>query len=150
MKPTLAAAEQAIAAASASALEGIAANALRLLPQHAEAIMAAKLRRLAALHAAAPGDLDAEAWRMAVLLRAQQGRKLMANSRSERHVEFSIREKGAEQAVRDMLARKPGEGFALMVQRGLADFTAEAIVLRFPETFGPALVEVAQARLAAA
>jgi hypothetical protein len=149
MKPSIAAAEQAIAAASESALEAIVANALRLLPEHAEAIQGAKLRRLGALHAAADGDLEAEVWRAILVLRALQGRKVMPNSQNIRHIEFKVAKLGAAAAIADLASSgKPTPGFAKLVGAGCANMTAEAIVVRFADRFDPKVVARAKARLA--
>ena len=58
---------------------------------------------------------------------------------------------GVSKTIEDLAsATSESDGFKMLIQRGMPELTAEAVVVRHADRFSPAVVEAARSRLAAA
>ena len=144
---TLAAAQAAIAAARPGQLQTIVDNAKRLLPGDIDAIRVAHFRRLAEVHGTADPDFERALWATIEVFRPCSARKVNRASRNIRHIECQIAMHGPVAATAKMVTGPASSGFHFLIERGLAEITAEALVLRFAHLFDPKVVERARARL---
>jgi hypothetical protein len=143
--------------AEAKALKNIAATtdpaALRRIASNArgrsELVERAALRRLATVSAKhEPGTLEHDCWTMVHAveeLRRLNGRKVSRMNRMRPKIESD-----GEVAALEYCALKETDGFAEILEYGMPELTAEAVVLRHRRRFSDAVVQAAQARLKAA
>ncbi len=123
-------------------------NARRL---EADDVYEAAFRRLAEiLPEDAPEPIARDFWRsihaLEERLREERG-KTVRLSRTRRKIDRV----GVEKTLADLaLSSTPSDGFDMLLERGMADLTAEAVVLRHQEQFEEEVVAAAKDRLASA
>ena len=128
-------------------------KALRTLMSNANAkgsaaVYNAAFRRLAELvPGEAPGTLEHDFWQTTLayeqLLTEMNGKTTRAN-----YLRRKVARVGVLQTMEDLaLAKGQSDGFALLVERGLPELTAEAIVLKHSENFSEAAVNASRKRL---
>ncbi|HEY8616296.1 hypothetical protein [Phenylobacterium sp.] len=109
----------------------------------------AAIRRLAAVSARhAPGTVEHACWAMVETIEATRRlnkAKAWRMNRMRRKIE-----KDGELAALEYCALKETVGFAEVLEYGMPEFTAEAIVLRYPAAFSEAARAAARRRLDAA
>ncbi len=124
------------------ALRRIATNARG----KSEIVERAALRRLAAVSARhAPGTVEHDCWAMVHAveeLRRLNGRKVSRMNRMRPKIE-----RDGEIAALEYCALNETEGFAEVMDYGMPELTAEAIVLRHRQRFSPGAIAAARARL---
>lgn len=120
-------------------------NAHRLgVPEVAEA---AFRRLVEILPEDAPGSIEHDFWKTIFafeeLLRDERG-KTVRLSRTRQKIDRV----GVMQTLVDFaLSKKPTEGFSMLIERGLPEFTGEALVLKHSLHFDPTVVTAAESRL---
>ena len=97
-----------------------------------------------------PGTIEHDFWRS--MLAFEQ--VLSEESGKATRLSYA-RQKARKVGVVSMLsdwtaAKKPSPGFERLIERGMADLSGEAVVLRHPDHFEPEVVAAARARLEAA
>ena len=123
-------------------------NAQRL---GARSVEDAALRRLAAiLPDEEPGTIEHDFW-----MTIHTVEELLGQDRGRTGRMTRMRQKIEKVGVRKVLedaatAAKPDDGFQLLIEHGMPELTGEAIVLRHPEGFEPAVIDAARARLSEA
>lgn len=98
----------------------------------------------------APGPLERDFWRsihaLEERLREERGKTVRLSRTRQK-----IARVGVHKTLTDLaLSDTPSEGFGMLLERGMADLTAEAVVLRYPDAFEPQVVTAARTRLDAA
>jgi hypothetical protein len=154
MKPAFDAKQEAAALARIEASEDSAAmrslivNAERL---GADRVRDAAFRKMVALDAKGePGALTNDFWQAIHTLEGALSNERGKATRLSR-TRQKLARAGTARTVADLaLAKQPSEGFAMLVDRGYWDLTAEAVVLKHPDDFEPAVVDAARTRLEAA
>jgi hypothetical protein len=136
------------AATEPAALRRIMDNAERL---GARAVYSAAFRRFADLSAEGePGSIEHDFWRAIHALEAALSTERGKTTRLSR-TRQKLARAGTMQTVADLAsAPKPSDGFAMLIERGMWELTAEALVLRHTDRFSPETVDAARARLTAA
>jgi len=126
-------------------IDALIANAKRL---GAHRVLEAAMRRRAELSAEGePGTIGNDFWRAVHTLEAALGEEKGRSARLTR-TRQKIARVGEAATVADLAsAPKPSAGFAMLVERGMWDLTAEAVVLRHPADFDAGTVAAARARL---
>ena len=108
---------------------------------------AARLRIYALSPAQQPGTLEHEVWQSIYALEDVLSDEAGATRRLSRTRQKIARD-GEHKTVCDLVLGKPSEGFAMLVDRDMTDYTFEAVALRFAERFDPSVLEGAKRRLA--
>lgn len=136
-------------------LRNLMANAHK---QGANEVHRAAFRRLVDLSAedapeAAEGDpegIDHAFWStigaFEELLKESRGRATKLTRHRQKAAKAGVRRALADLAT----AAEPAEGFDTLIERDMRDLTAEAVVIRFSDSFEPEVVAAARARLDAA
>jgi hypothetical protein len=98
----------------------------------------------------APGSADYDFWRSTFVyeeLLAEQSGKKTAVTR----VRQKVKRVGVDKTIEELAtAKSDGDGFGILIKRGMPELTAEAVVVRHADRFSPGVVETAKSRLAAA
>lgn len=160
MKGAAALAALAAAKQEAAALERIEAAtepaALRRIMENADrlgvrAVYDAAFRRFAEVSAeGAPGTVEHDFWRAIHALEAALSSERGKTTRLSR-TRQKLARVGVTRTVDELAtAPEPSDGFAMLVERGMWELSAEALVLRHIGSFPPKTVEAARTRLAAA
>ncbi len=111
---------------------------------------AAFRKRIGLVPAEQPGSVEHDFWQMVqafeYALSAERGKNTrLAGTRKK------VAQVGVTQTLRDWTAgSQEAAGFKMLLERGMPEFTGEAITLRHPEHFEPPVLEAAQQRLTAA
>ncbi len=97
-----------------------------------------------------PGSVDHDFWQM-----VQAFEFALSEERGKTTRLFRMRQKvakdGVVQTLRDWAAgSQETAGFKMLLERGMPEYTGEAVTLRHPDLFEPPVREAAQQRLAAA
>ena len=132
------------------------ADGLRILmgnakDQQSTNVFNAAFRRLMdVLPGEAPGTVDHDFWRSTFvyeeLLSEKNGKKTLAS-----RIRQKVKRLGVSKTIEDLAsAKSESDGFKMLIQRGMPELTAEAVVVRHADRFSPAVVEAARSRLAAA
>lgn len=131
-----------------AALSAMMANAARL---GAPAVRDAAFRRYVLVSAEGePGTVAHDFWSAIHALEKTLSEERGKTTRLSRTRQKLARD-GAVKTVSDLAtAAQPSEGFAMLVDRGMDDLTAEAVALRHAADFAPEVLDAARARLAAA
>ena len=111
---------------------------------------AAFRRLIAILPKEKPGTVEHDFWQM-----VQAFEYTLSEERGKNTRLFRTRQKvakaGVVQTLRDWaVGSQEMAGFKMLLERGMPEFTGEAITLRHPEHFEPPVLEAAQQRLTAA
>lgn len=123
------------------------ANARRM---GAEAVHAAAFERLVStLPGEALDPVSRDFWRMIhafeELLTEERGRTTRLSRTRQK-----VQRVGVIKTLEDFaLTREATDGFRMLMERGLPQLTGEAVILRHPDAFHPAVVDAAAARLRA-
>lgn len=129
-------------------LRQIGENARRLGSRTVED---AAIRRLVAiLPADPPGTIEHDFWQTIHTFEEVLGKERGRTTRLSR-----TRQKVAKVGVLKVLedfatSATPADGFQMLIDRGLAELTGEAVVLRHPDGFAAGVVDAARTRLAGA
>ena len=119
--------------------------------QQSTIVFNAAFRRLMdVLPGEAPGTVDHDFWRSTFvyeeLLSEKNGKKTLAS-----RIRQKVKRLGVSKTIEDLAsAKSESDGFKMLIQRGMPELTAEAVVVRHADRFSPAVVEAARSRLAAA
>ena len=119
--------------------------------QQSTIVFNAAFRRLIdLLPGEAPGSADYDFWRSTFVyeeLLAERSGKKTAVTR----VRQKVRRVGVSQTIEDLATETSDSGgFGTLIERGLPEMTAEAVMVRHADRFAPGAVEAARLRLAAA
>lgn len=128
-------------------LKTLIANARKL--GNDEVRHAAQLKLYALLPSAKPGTVEHEVWQSIYALEgalAEERGKTVLLSRTRQ----KIARDGEIKAVADLVTGKATEGFTMLIDRNMPELSFEAVALRHPERFEPAILEAARKRLSAA
>lgn len=110
---------------------------------------AAVLKLYEMLPSERPGTFEHDVWRS---IHALEGTLTEERAKTTRlgRTRPKIAKAGEVETVKDLvLAPKPSEGFSMLIDRGMADLTFEAVVLRHPDKFEDAVLDAAADRLRA-
>ena len=129
-------------------LESLIKNATRL--GNTTVAEAAFRKRIALVPAERPGSVEHDFWQM-----VQAFEHALSEERGKTTRLSRTRQKAAKvgvvQTLRDWAANsQETSGFRMLLERGMPEFTGEAITLRHREHFAPPVLEAAQQRLTAA
>lgn len=131
--------------ASLEKLRQVARNADR---SGATTVRQAARRRIYALSPTQePGTLENPVWQSIFALEDALTDEAGATARLSR-TRQKIGRDGEYKTVCDLILGKPSPGFAMLVDRGMLEYTYEAVVLRFPEHFELQVLEATKRRLA--
>ena len=114
-----------------------------------EVVHAALLKLYSLLPSAKPGTLEHDVWQsiyaLEGALKAERDKTiLLARTRQK------IGRDGELKTVSDLVTGNESSGFHMLIERGMPQLTFEAVALRHPGRFEPAVLEAARARLRAA
>lgn len=117
----------------------------------ARSVEDAALRRLVAiLPDDEPGTIEHDFWMTIHTLEELVGPERGRTGRLTR-TRQKIEKVGVRKVLEDAaILAKPDDGFQMLIDRGLAELTGEAVVLRHPDGFDAKVVDAARARLAGA
>lgn len=95
----------------------------------------------------APGTVEHDFWRsiyaLEQALREERGKTVLLSRTRQK-----IARVGVMQTLRDLaMSRTPSQGFGMLIDRGMPELTAEAVVLRHRDSFDNKVVDAALARL---
>jgi hypothetical protein len=130
---------------NAGELESLFKNATRL--GNAAVAEAAFRKRISLVPAERPGSVEHDFWQT-----VQAFEHALSEERGKTTRLFRTRQKvakvGVVQTLRDWSPGGPEtDGFRMLLERGMPEFTGEATTLRHPDLFEPAVLEAAQQRL---
>ena len=126
-------------------LRQIAANAR--LKGEAAVALAADLRLYEILPSEKPGTFEHDVWRS---IHALEGTLTAERGKTTRlgRTRQKIARVGELETIKDLiLGAKPSEGFFMLIERKMSELTFEAVALRHPLRFDPAVLSAAAARL---
>ncbi len=129
-------------------LRNIVSNARK---RGAEDLAEAAFRKLVAvLPSEEPGTVEHDFWRTIHAFEHLLGEERGRTTRLSR-TRQKVNRVGVHRTLVDWaLGKRESEGFAMLLERGLAELAGESIVLRHPDKFDPEIVGAATARLEAA
>jgi hypothetical protein len=111
---------------------------------------AAFRKRISLVPAERPGSVEHDFWQMVQAFEYALSELRGKNTRLA-GTRKKVAKVGVMQTLRDWAAGSQEiEGFRMLLERGMPEFTGEAITLRHPELFEPPVIEAAQQRLRAA
>ena len=129
-------------------LESLIRNATKL--GNAPVAEAAFRKRISLVPAERPGSVEHDFWQMVQAFEYTLSEERGKNTRLSR-TRQKVEKAGVVQTLRDWAAgSQETAGFRMLLERGMAEFTGEAITLRHRDLFEPPVVEAAQQRLTAA
>lgn len=127
-------------------LKRMAANARRLGETDIE--RAALLRLYTVLPSAEPGTLEHDVWRsihaLEGALKDERGRTTLLGRTRQK-----IARDGEQRTVADLVRGKASDGFRMLMDREMIDYTFEAVALRHQDVFDDEVVSAAADRLRA-
>jgi hypothetical protein len=106
----------------------------------------ARLRLYAVAPAEDPGTLAHAVWSSIFALEDALSDESGTTKRLSR-TRQKIGRDGEKATVRDLVMGKPTEGFRMLIEREMIEYTFEAVALRFPEEFDEDVLQSARARL---
>lgn len=129
---------------SSEQLKTVIKNARRRSDDVVERV--ATLRLYAVLPSADPGTLEHDVWRSVYALegalKAERNKTtLLARTRQK------ITRDGELKTVADLVMGTPSDGFQMLIDRDMIEYTFEAVPLRHPGRFAPGVLEVAARRI---
>ena len=128
--------------------ETLIKNATRL--GNAAVAEAAFRKRISLVPAERPGSVEHDFWQMVQAFEFTLSEERGKNTRLFR-TRQKVAKAGVVQTLRDWaVGSQETAGFKMLLERGMPEFTGEAITLRHPEHFEPPVLEAAQQRLTAA
>lgn len=126
-------------------LETLIKNATKL--GNAAVAEAAFRKRISLVPAERPGSVEYDFWRMVQAFEYALSEERGKNTRLAR-TRQKVAKVGVTQTLRDWAAgSQETAGFRMLLERGMPEFTGEAITLRHHELFEPPVLEAAQHRL---
>jgi hypothetical protein len=126
-------------------LESLIRNATKL--GNAMVAEAAFRKRISLVPAERPGSVEHDFWQMVQAFEYTLSEERGKNTRLSR-TRQKVEKAGVVQTLRDWAAgSQETAGFRMLLERGMAEFTGEAITLRHRDLFEPPVVEAAQQRL---
>jgi hypothetical protein len=129
-------------------LESLIKNATKL--GNAPVAEAAFRKRISLVPAERPGSVEHDFWQMVQAFEFTLSEERGKNTRLSR-TRQKVAKAGVVQTLRDWaVGSQETAGFRMLLERGMPEFTGEAITLRHPEHFEPPVLEAAQQRLTAA
>jgi hypothetical protein len=129
-------------------LESLIRNATKL--GNAPVAEAAFRKRISLVPAERPGSVEHDFWQMVQAFEFTLSEERGKNTRLSR-TRQKVAKAGVVQTLRDWaVGSQETAGFRMLLERGMPEFTGEAITLRHPEHFEPPVLEAAQQRLTAA
>ena len=129
-------------------LESLIKNATRL--GNAAVAEAAFRKRISLVPAERPGSVEHDFWQMVQAFEFTLSEERGKNTRLFR-TRQKVAKAGVVQTLRDWaVGSQETAGFKMLLERGMPEFTGEAITLRHPEHFEPPVLEAAQQQLTAA
>jgi hypothetical protein len=129
-------------------LESLIKNATKL--GNALVAEAAFRKRVSLVPAERPGSVEHDFWQMVQAFEFTLSEERGKNTRLSR-TRQKVEKTGVVQTLRDWAAgSQETSGFRMLLERGMPEFTGEAITLRHRDLFEPPVLEAAQRRLAAA
>ena len=129
-------------------LESLIRNATKL--GNALVAEAAFRKRISLVPAERPGSVEHDFWQMVQAFEYTLSEERGKNTRLSR-TRQKVAKAGVVQTLSDWAAgSQETTGFRMLLERGMPEFTGEAITLRHPELFEPPVLEAAQQRLTAA
>lgn len=129
-------------------LESLIRNATKL--GNGPVAEAAFRKRISLVPAERPGSVEHDFWQMVQAFEYTLSEERGKNTRLSR-TRQKVAKAGVVQTLRDWsVGSQETAGFKMLLERGMPEFTGEAITLRHPEHFEPPVLEAAQQRLTAA
>jgi hypothetical protein len=129
-------------------LESLIRNATKL--GNALVAEAAFRKRISLVPAERPGSVEHDFWQMVQAFEYTLSEERGKNTRLSR-TRQKVAKTGVVRTLTDWAAgSQETKGFRMLLERGMPEFTGEAITLRHPELFEPPVLEAAQRRLTAA
>ena len=129
-------------------LESLIRNATKL--GNALVAEAAFRKRISLVPAERPGSVEHDFWQMVQAFEYALSEERGKNTRLSR-TRQKVAKAGVVQTLSDWAAgSQETKGFRMLLERGMPEFTGEAITLRHPEHFEPPVLEAAQQRLTTA
>lgn len=111
---------------------------------------AAFRKRIALVPAERPGSVEHDFWQMVQAFEYALSEERGKNTRLSR-TRLKVGKAGVVQTLRDWaVGSQETAGFKMLLERGMPEFTGEAVTLRHSDLFEPPVVEAAQQRLTAA
>lgn len=127
-----------------SELRKIADNANRL--GNIEVERAAMRKLYAVSPDAEPGTLEHDVWQsiyaLEDALKDERGKTTLLSRTRQK-----IARDGELVTVADLVRKPPSEGYRMLIERGWPELTFEAVALRHPDRFDPAILTAAKGRL---
>ena len=129
-------------------LESLIRNATKL--GNAPVAEAAFRKRVSLVPAERPGSVEHDFWQMVQAFEFTLSEERGKNTRLSR-TRLKVEKTGVVQTLRDWaVGSQEASGFRMLLERGMPEFTGEAITLRHRELFESPVLEAAQQRLTAA
>ena len=133
---------------NAGELESLIRNATKL--GNAMVAEAAFRKRISLVPAEQPGSVEHDFWQMVQAFEYALSEERGKNTRLSR-TRLKVAKAGVVQTLRDWaVGSQETAGFKMLLERGMPEFTGEAITLRHRDLFEPPVLEAAQQRLTAA
>lgn len=113
----------------------------------AEVVRAAQLRLYEVSPAAEPGTVQFDVWRSIFALEGTLAEERGTTVRLSRTRQKIARD-GEALTVAHLVVKPPSDGFRMLKERNMLDYTFEAVALRHPASFSEQVIVAARTRLA--